>query len=57
MMRPRINGRVWVKAIGMPIRGLSLTTFSIQSVCATFQNFLDGRGEDGLVVVDSHSLV
>lgn len=51
----KIIGRVWVKAMGAPIKGLSITTFSIQAISTTFQNFLEARGEEGFVVVDSHS--
>lgn len=49
----RVFGRVWIKGIAAPINGTAIYTSSIQALCATFQNFLDARGEQGIVIADS----
>ncbi len=46
-------GRVWVKAIGVPIDGRALYTSSIQSICAIFQNYLTATQDLGMVLLDS----
>lgn len=49
----RIFGRVWVKQIGVPLDGRAVNTFSIQAMCRTFQNMLEDRDDEGLMVIDS----
>lgn len=48
----RLVGRVWVKSIGAPIKGVSIYTSSIQSIYSDFQNFLARKNSLGFVVVD-----
>jgi hypothetical protein len=48
-----LTGRVWVKAVGAPINGRSLYTFSIQSIYAVFQKYLEHHDDFGAVVLDS----
>ncbi len=49
----RIAGRVWVKGIGQPLNGMSVYTYSIQSIYADFQNYLTAQSDLGAVIVDS----
>lgn len=51
----RIFGRVWIKQIGIPLDGRAVNTFSIQSMCQTFQHLLEARDDAGLMVIDSSS--
>lgn len=51
----KIFGRVWVKEIGGHCDDRSIYTFSVQAVCADFQNLLAATGDDGLVIADSRS--
>ncbi len=51
----RIFGRVWVKEIGVPLDGRAVNTFSIQAMCHTFQNMLEHRDDEGLMIIDSSS--
>lgn len=51
----RIFGRVWIKAIGVPLNGKAVNTFSIQDMCATFQDFLEGCDDHGVMIIDSSS--
>lgn len=51
----RIFGRVWVKQIGVPLDGRAVNTFSIQSMCQTFQHLLEDRDDEGLMIIDSSS--
>ena len=46
-------GRVWVKQIGTAVNDRALYTSSIQAICTYFQNFLSGRDETGIVIIDS----
>jgi hypothetical protein len=52
----KIFGRVWVKAIGVSLRGVSVYTYSAQSICATFHHLLGVRDSTGMVIADSRSL-
>ncbi|WP_320197382.1 DUF3800 domain-containing protein [Agrobacterium sp. rho-13.3] len=49
----KITGRLWVKSIGTPINGVSIYTFSIQSIYNDFQNYLATNNDVGFVVLDS----
>jgi hypothetical protein len=49
----KIAGRVWVKGIGMPLNGMSVYTYSIQSIYADFQQYLTAQNDVGVVIVDS----
>jgi len=48
----RLAGRVWVKGIGMPLNGVSVYTFSVQSIYAAFQNYLAATDDIGVVILD-----
>jgi hypothetical protein len=49
----KLVGRVWVKQIGGQFCGLSVYTYSMQSIYNDFQNLLAQEGDTGLVIVDS----
>jgi len=49
----KVAGRVWVKGIGAPLNGMSVYTYSIQSIYADFQNYLQSMNDFGMVIVDS----
>lgn len=51
----KIFGRVWVKIPGGPCDDRSIYTFSVQDVCADFQNLLEAVGDGGLVIADSRN--
>jgi len=48
-----VFGRVWVKEPGATINPTAIYTYSIQSICRTFQSQLDSLDEHGFVVADS----
>ncbi len=49
----RIFGRAWIKGIGVPFDGTAVYTFSIQSVCVSFQSLLATNSAAGFVIADS----
>ena len=49
----KLTGRIWIKGIGQPINGVSIYTFSIQSIYTDFQNYLTKTNDIGQVIVDS----
>jgi hypothetical protein len=49
----RIFGRLWVKGIGSPINTVSIYTYSVQAICATFQQLLEDQHSYGFVIADS----
>lgn len=49
----KVFGRLWIKGIGQPINGKSIYTYSIQAVCADFQNLLDFENMSGIIIADS----
>ena len=51
----RISGRVWVKAIGQPVNGRSIYTFSLQYICKCFNAQLETDDDMGLLVCDSRN--
>jgi hypothetical protein len=51
----RIFGRLWVKLIGGRCDDRSVYTFSVQDICADFQNLLEAAGDDGIVIADSRN--
>lgn len=51
----RVFARVWVKGIAAPVNERSLYTFSMQSLCATFQSHLASRAREGLIIADSRN--
>jgi hypothetical protein len=51
----RINGRVWIKAIGQPVNGRSIYTFSLQYICGCFNRQLEVDDDWGLLVCDSRN--
>ena len=48
----RLAGRVWVKGIGQPLNGVSVYTFSVQSIYTTFQRYLAEQNDFGVVILD-----
>lgn len=50
----RLFGRVWVKGIGAPCDGTALHTFSMQSICTSFQSLLGLEDDFGVVIADSN---
>jgi hypothetical protein len=51
----KLVGRVWIKAIGSPINGRGIYTYSIQAICTTFQAFLAEKDDLGFIIVDSRT--
>ena len=51
----RTIGRIWIKEPGRPCNARAIYTFSVQDICADFQNLLATVGEDGLVIADSRT--
>ncbi len=49
----RLAARCWIKAPGDPQNARSLYTFSVQSICATFNHFLMASGSSGVVLADA----
>lgn len=49
----KVVGRVWIKAVGTPVKGVAVYTSSIQSIYSDFQRFLDKTDDYGFVVADS----
>ncbi|ROU03591.1 DUF3800 domain-containing protein [Histidinibacterium lentulum] len=49
----RVVGRVWIKGIGQPMKGMAVYTSSIQSIYTDFQRYLTQHDDYGFVVVDS----
>lgn len=49
----RLMARLWMKTIGAPLDGRAINTFSIQSLCETYQNFLEDAGDLGTTIIDS----
>ncbi len=48
-----VVGRVWIKEVGKPMRGMSVYTSSIQSIYMDFQKYLATKRDYGFVVADS----
>ena len=51
----QILGRAWIKGIGVPIDGRAIYTFSSQSICSTFQEYLRATNDLGTVIFDSRT--
>jgi hypothetical protein len=51
----RISGRVWVKAVGQPVNGRSVYTFSLQYICKCLNAQLEAENDAGLLVCDSRN--
>lgn len=49
----RLTGRIWIKGVGTPVNGVSIYTYSIQSIYSDFQNYLTSSRETGFVVLDA----
>lgn len=54
-MGGKLVGRVWVKGIGQPFDGHAVYTSSIQHLCRYFDNYLEGLGEQGMIIADSRT--
>ncbi len=50
-------GRIWIKGIGMPFNGIATYTFSVQSICNYFQQFLTEKQDQGIMIADSRNKV
>jgi hypothetical protein len=48
-----VAGRIWIKGIGKGVNGMSIYTYSIQSIYQDFQRHLQQENDIGFVVVDS----
>ncbi|MBX3730446.1 MAG: DUF3800 domain-containing protein [Candidatus Sumerlaeia bacterium] len=53
MHEVRLLARVWVKAPEKEFAGRAIYTSSMQALCASFQQYLCERNEDGIVVADA----
>lgn len=51
----KIIGRVWVKGIGVHNNADSVYTYSMQSILAGFQNYLESVDDVGIVIADRRS--
>jgi hypothetical protein len=51
----RIVGRVWVKQLAYAMDGQAVFTSSIQSICQSFQQFLEQVKDNGMVIADSRT--
>ena len=51
----KLIGRVWVKGIGLPFDGHSVYTSTIQHLSVYLNNFLEQRGEHGMLIADSRT--
>ena len=51
----RIFGRIWVKVPGGRCDDRSVYTFSVQDICADFENLLETVGDSGIVIADSRN--
>lgn len=48
----KIFGRIWVKQIGRTGQGVSMYTFSAQSICVTFNHLLNATDKRGILICD-----
>lgn len=46
-------GRVWVKGIGTPLNGMSVYTYSLQTIYTSFQRYLEQNDDVGTVIMDA----
>jgi len=53
----RLVGRVWVKGVGAPFKGVPVYTSSVQYVYGRFNRWLADHGEGGVVICDSREQV
>jgi len=51
----QIVARAWIKGIAVPVDGRAVYTFSSQSLCSTFQEYLKTTKDSGVVIFDSRS--
>lgn len=51
----QIVARVYIKPVAHPFNGSAVYTSTVQSVCTSFQQFLDARQSTGLVIADSRN--
>jgi hypothetical protein len=49
----KLIARVWVKGLARPIDGRAINGYTVQSICATYQDLLVGRRTEGLLIIDS----
>jgi hypothetical protein len=53
--RVRIFGRVWVKKLRYAMDGKAVFTSSVQAICRSFQEYLTGTNDSGIVIADSRT--
>lgn len=51
----KIFGRVWIKGIGLPVKGRAIYDFSIQDICRNFQSLMTYENNHGFIVADSRT--
>ena len=51
----KLVARVYVKPIGQPFHGSAVYTSTVQSVCATLQEYLSATSSTGIVIADSRN--
>ncbi|HBX40805.1 DUF3800 domain-containing protein [Vibrio sp. 1733] len=51
----RIVSRIYAKPINDLFNGTSVYTYSVQSICSTFQNYLEEKESRGIVIADSRN--
>lgn len=51
----KIVGKVFIKGVGAPMNGMAVYSSSIQSMCSTFQIYLEEKAGMGMMVLDSRN--
>lgn len=51
----KIVAKIYVKAPSQPFKGTAVYTAAVQSLCATFQHFLESRDGQGFMIADSRA--
>ena len=46
-------GRIWIKGIGAPLNGMSVYSYSLQTIFSSFQQYLDQHNDFGIVIMDA----
>ncbi len=51
----KLTGRVWIKGVGMPFKGRSIYTYSIQCICTNLNKTLSQENDIGIILSDSRN--
>lgn len=51
----KLVARIYVKGPGLPFNGKAVYTSSVQSLCSTFQHFLEVKESQGFLIADSRT--